>query len=205
MTLRDGRSNRDKKLVYHLTALDNLPSIATHGLLSRAELVGRGIRPNDVADEEILARRGADLRARVPFHFIHKSPFDYRVFREHPETQFVLLAVRRSYARSRAWQIIPKHPLAHHETPEIMEWDAGFSRIDWRQIDKCPRDYDRDNECKLSCMAEALGPGIVSVEELASAFFETQNALDRAKKLNLGAAQRTVLPQMFPQRRELVR
>lgn len=60
--------NRDKKLVYHLTALDNLESILEHGLLSRREVRQRGLGFANVADTDILAERALhDLDGMVPF------------------------------------------------------------------------------------------------------------------------------------------
>lgn len=74
---------RDGKLLYHLTAFENLPSIAEHGLLSRNDLRAHGLLFEDVADPDILRDRG-DLDRYVPFHFFPRNPFDYAVLHRNP-------------------------------------------------------------------------------------------------------------------------
>ena len=93
---------RDKKLLYHLTSLGNLESIVAHGLLPRAELVRRGLAFTDVADSEILrGRESWALEETVPFHFLAKTPFSYRIAHRPGAGPLVLLCVRRSLARRR--------------------------------------------------------------------------------------------------------
>ena len=59
---------RNGKLIYHLTALENLESILKHGLQPRCEL--NKDRFDDVADGEILVSRAShNLGRYVPFHF----------------------------------------------------------------------------------------------------------------------------------------
>nr|WP_051514417.1 DarT ssDNA thymidine ADP-ribosyltransferase family protein [Nitrincola nitratireducens] len=68
------------KLLYHLTALDNLESILQNGLQSRAALQENKFE--DVADSEILkSRQQHGLDQFVPFHFFAKILL-IMVFRE---------------------------------------------------------------------------------------------------------------------------
>lgn len=43
-------SIRDRKLLYHITELNNLENIINHGLLSREELISQGIKFDNVVD-----------------------------------------------------------------------------------------------------------------------------------------------------------
>ena len=46
------------KLLYHITHLNNMPSIFKHGLLSRCQLrQNSNLNFVDIADQEILAKR----------------------------------------------------------------------------------------------------------------------------------------------------
>ena len=64
---------KDGKLLYHLTRLDNLASILTHGLQPRCELTNTNFK--DIADGEILSsRQQHNLDRYVPFHFFAKTP-----------------------------------------------------------------------------------------------------------------------------------
>ncbi len=71
---------RDQQFIYHLTSIDNVPSIVRRGLLPRAHL-DAGF--TDIADPEIIeGRRGEALEQFVPFHWFAKNPFDGRVHME---------------------------------------------------------------------------------------------------------------------------
>jgi hypothetical protein len=152
-------SARDKKLVYHLQSLRNLASSVASGLLSRRDLGLARISFADHADPEILLGRAEHgLDAYVPFHFIPKNPFDYAAIRRAPNEQFVLIAVERRVASAGRWKISPKHPLSDGEPPLVLDWIPGLEAIDWSQMDKHPRPWETDRECRLACMAEALSP-----------------------------------------------
>jgi hypothetical protein len=151
--------------VYHLTHVDNLSAIARFGLRSRRALLNdqRGFR--DVADPKILTNRAEHgLDAYVPFHLITRSPFDYAVMHSHSDPRFVLIAVYRSFARAHGWKICPSHPLAGGQAPQLLDWDEGIGMIDWDTIDMPNRSYD-DHHTKMVCMAEALSPTPVMVED----------------------------------------
>ncbi|MFJ4346088.1 DarT ssDNA thymidine ADP-ribosyltransferase family protein [Pseudomonas sp. NPDC089401] len=143
------------KLLYHLTSLENVPSIFERGLLPRSQLAGF----HDVADQEIIKGRGTHgLENYVPFHWFARNPFDGRVQRDHPQKQFVLITVHRSLAERDNWKVIPCHPLAGTEF-RILDYRAGLAAIDWQTMNR--RDY-LNQDCKNVCMAECLSPHAVS-------------------------------------------
>lgn len=142
---------KDQKLLYHLTAFDNLPAILRLGLLPRAQLNGF----IDVADPEIIDGRGEHgLERYVPFHWFARNPFDGRVQRDHPGKTFVLITVRRTLAARENWPVIPRHPLAS-STPDLLDYTSGVASIEWEVMNE--RNY-HDSECKSICMAECLSP-----------------------------------------------
>ena len=65
------------KLIYHITSIDNLPSILKFGLLSRkCILQNHDIHFTDIADPEILSKRERykeALSQYVLFHFFCKK------------------------------------------------------------------------------------------------------------------------------------
>lgn len=64
---------KEGKLLYHLTALDNIESILTKGLLPREKIDFDFL---NVADEEILRdRKKFDLSEYTPFHFFVQHLF----------------------------------------------------------------------------------------------------------------------------------
>lgn len=191
-------SHRDKKLIYHMTSVENLPTIVEHGLLCRNDLIARGLLKDDVADPEILESRG-DLANLVPFHFMTRNPFDYGVVRkpEHHGKRFVYLAVYRSYASATKWKVIPKHPLANGEQYQLLDWDEGIGAIEWNELDK-KGNWDTDHNCKQACMAEALSPEPVPVRIIASFFFKTDEDATKAQKILPSNARVNVNARMFP-------
>ncbi|WP_276784196.1 DarT ssDNA thymidine ADP-ribosyltransferase family protein [Thalassolituus oleivorans] len=158
---------KDQKLLYHLTDLDNLPSIFQRGLQPRSALLRDGFK--DIADAEILEGRSKQqLDDYVPFHFFAGNPFDGRVQKDHPDGRFVLITVRRDIAKANNWKIIPTHPLSGSH--KILEYDEGFSAIDWTLVNT--RDYKNDN-CKHVCMAECLSEEVVLPERFFSIYVKT--------------------------------
>lgn len=196
-------SAQSKKLLYHLTDLRNLPSILREGLQSRRALAARGVEFVDHADAEILTGRAEhELDAYVPFHFIPKNPFDYAAVRRSPRDQFVLIAVPRQFAAASKWLICPRHPLTGAEPPTVLDWKAGLAAIDWAQMDKRPRNYNSDRECKLACMAEALSPAAVPSAVWQAVYVATPEA--KKSVMSLLSRARVdkfvnVNPQMFPE------
>ena len=164
---------RNKALLYHLTPLANLKSILTNGVQSRASLDKDKF--TDIADPEILeSRQSQGLEQYVPFHFFSKTPFDYAVQRSSPQESFVLLTVRRTYAKSNDWKIIPSHPLGRKE-PEVMDYSDGFNAIDWdlMESEEDGVSYATNNAYKQTCMAECLSPTTIPASTFVSIFVKT--------------------------------
>lgn len=182
---------RDGKLLYHLTALQNLPQILEQGLLPRSS-VGCF---TDVADAEILRKRQPlGLENYVPFHWFCNNPFDGAVLLANPKADFVLIAVRRSVAQEENWQVVPRHPLAG--SLELLDYQAGFDAIDWDEMER--RDY-RDASCKSTCMAECLAPGAVPVRKFFKIYVPHSAAADRVTQAG-GGALVSLNPHMFAAR-----
>lgn len=160
---------REKKLIYHLTSMNNIGSIIENGLMPRFQLDDFV----DVADHEIISnRKRLGLEKLVPFHFFSGNPFDGRVQVDRPSEKFALIAISRSVAKARGWQIIPRHPLAN-ENIELMSYEAGFLAIEWEVMNM--RDY-HDSDCKSVCMAECLAPGTVSVSDFFKIFVSCEQS-----------------------------
>lgn len=201
MAANNRTSHRDKAYVYHLTHVDNLASIAQHGLLSRGALGRRGLAFTDVASAEILNGRSLHgLDEYVPLHFIHQSPFDGAVVAAARDKRFVLLAVRRTLARQQGWRVVVQHPLTNGDPPEILDWDEGVARIEWGEMDKYPRDYESDHHCKMVCMAEALAPGSVSMSSIAAIYTPSSHvhAIVQDQFVGRTTPHINLNPEMFP-------
>ena len=139
---------KNKKLLYHLTSIKNLPGILVEGLKARAHLSGF----DDVADPEIIdGRKALGLESLVPFHWFAGNPFDGRVQVDRRGETFLLISVRRSLAEQRNWKVIPFHPLASHDI-RLLDYRVGFESIDWSVMSE--RDYHEPNS-KSVCMPNA--------------------------------------------------
>lgn len=74
--------------LYHITHINNIPSIATSGLLSQTNPALNGLPRIDIAHREIVGRRsdvviplscGGKLTDYVPFYFAPRSPMLYTI------------------------------------------------------------------------------------------------------------------------------
>lgn len=146
-------NTRNKKLLYHLTELDNMASIIDYGLLSRATVKEKGLRYNDVADPEIINRReNLGLDGYIPFHFHPYSAFDVAVKKSRPDDKFVYITVKREMAELAGFKILVKHPLSQEEC-KLLEYADGIARIDWDTMETVGTD---DTYSKNVKMAECL-------------------------------------------------
>lgn len=171
-------SIKDQKFIYHLTDIENLPSILSNGLQPRSSLTNF----SNVADATIIASRKKDkLENYVPFHFFAKSPFDGAVQLSHKQKTFVLIAVHRNFAETNGWFIIPKHPLSLAKI-ELLDYANGIATIDWEAMDK--RDYNNSHSHSHSvCMAECLSPTTVSANAFFSIFVKDQSSFERVSEM----------------------
>ncbi|MGY2799686.1 hypothetical protein ACVWV0_003862 [Ewingella americana] len=160
----------DQALLYHLTCMDNLPSILDTGLRSRASVKGEFV---DVADGEIITGREAlNLQTMVPFHFFTKNPFDGRVLRDHNTKSFCIISVRRTFANENGWKVIPKHPLSSSSAVSLLDYDQGMAQINWEIMNT--RDY-KNAECKSICMAECLSCVTVEPENFCCIYVKNDD------------------------------
>lgn len=162
---------QEQSLLYHLTCMDNLPSILDNGLRSRNDL---GRKFTDIADGDIIQGRGIhNLQQMVPFHFFANNPFDGRVKADHRDKSFCMITVYRTFAREKGWKIIPRHPLAAVQGVVPMDYDTGFAAINWNLMNS--RDY-RNPESKSVCMAECLSPTAVNVNDFQCIYVKDEAA-----------------------------
>jgi len=157
-----------QKLLWHLTAFDNLESILKNRLLARNH-VRKFI---DVADQEIIQKRDRfGLGDYVPFHFFQGNPFDGNVLKANSDKKFCFIVLQRDLAKSKGYKILPKHPLSSEELVTY-DYDDGMRMIDWELVDK--RDYS-NQECKVACMAECLAPGCVKPNDFFAIKVQTES------------------------------
>lgn len=173
---------KNGKLLYHLTALDNLESIIDNGLKPRKKIDFSIV---DVADPEILqSREKFGLEEHTPFHFFSSTPFAGAAQLSQKDKEFIYITITRDLAKSNNFTIIPTHPLHYTESP--LGWDEGIETINWDLMHK--RDY-ADHECKETCMAESNFKGTVLAEHFNCIFVRTEevraNVLELFRQKNL--------------------
>ena len=153
------------KLLYHLTALDNIPSIIQSRLLPRACL-DKGAY-TDIADPSIIdIREQMWLSNYIPFHFHIHTAFDTAVKKSNPNRKFVYLCLQRAYAENNDFPILPNHPLSF-DGEQLYSYQEGFKRIDWNVMEMTQDDADKANidrnYHKQVRMAECLSPSPIYV------------------------------------------
>jgi hypothetical protein len=161
-------SIKSKKLLYHLTSLDNLESILLNGLLSRNDIDGF----DDVADLEIIDfREKNNLTQYIPFHFFARNPFDGRVQKNYPSKEFIYICIPRDFASKNNFKIIPRHP---NSMKNLILYDYldGYELIEWDKMDE--RDYS-DRDCRHICMAECLSPNRIYPQDFSNIFVRTDD------------------------------
>ncbi|WP_318785907.1 DarT ssDNA thymidine ADP-ribosyltransferase family protein [Methanimicrococcus hacksteinii] len=162
---------KNQKLLYHLTDADNFESIVSNGLQSRKSC--RNISFKDVADQEIISfREEAGLDEYVPFHFFAQNPFDGRVQKKYPDSEFIYISIRRDLAQHYNFQIIPQHPLSM-DPFKMYDYNEGMDIIDWNAMNS--RDY-HDPYIKNVCMAECVGKYIIPAKTFHCVWVRTNKS-----------------------------
>lgn len=189
------------KLLYHITHIDNLPSILKNGLMSRQALSATGNHFTDIADPEILSKREGYREALskfVLFHFYPKNPFDGAVCKKYGSENMAIISIRRSDHEKNEFFIIPSHPLDCDE-PDIYPYAEGFPLIRWDILDRAVgRDY-HDSEIRKACMAECVMDYVIPPEAFVYVYVKNENAkarilaMEHADKISV-----SVNPYMFP-------
>ena len=175
----------DGKLLYHLTALENLEGIFKRGLVSRVKLTLLDLPHKDIAESEILKGREIwHLDNYVPFHFLPKNPFAGSVINSHADTRFCFITIYRIFAREHGFKILPAHPLANHQwtkdSVQLLDYGKGIRAIDWEAMNK--RDYSKSDYKSVS-MAECLSPVTVLAKNFQSIAVKDQDSEQKVRVL----------------------
>lgn len=190
------------KLLYHITHIDNMPSILEHGLMSRCALLQDSLYSfTDIADPEILNKRESYKKALshyVLFHFYSKNPFDGAVCKKYGSENMAIITIWRSDHEKNNFYIIPSHPLDRDE-PDIYPYEKGINLIKWDILDReIGRDYC-DPEIRKACMAECIMDYVIPAEAFAYVYVSTKCA--ESQILNMKYSDKVsvqVNPYMFP-------
>lgn len=191
--MTEKKDYKNKQLLYHVTALDNLESILQYGILSRFDLekksdIGKETQnkeekllKTDVANDEIIQkRRKLGILNSVPFHFFEPTPFTYCIRHEHPGTTFVAIAIKRDIAaKDEKVKVSTRHPLSPES--KILSYAEGIEKVDW---DAMGGDYNNE-ECKSTSMAECLFPSPVDPNFFYCIFVpdeESKNVVESLKE-----------------------
>lgn len=153
---------KNGKLLYHLTHIDNLDSIIENGLLSRNDVLKRGLLKEDVANPEILSKRQINgLDEYIPFHFHPYTAFDVAV-KGQEASKFVYITYFRDKAECNNFQIVPRHPL--NGRFEIYSYKEGFNQIEWDLMEKnqsevLSSELEHHKEVRMAeCLSEEFIP-----------------------------------------------
>lgn len=150
---------RDKKLLYHLTRVDNVEMIINHGLLPRRRLIEQKMLFEDVADQQIISKRqelGLDIY--TPFHFHPYSAFDVAVKNTYPTDKFVYICIKRALAEFNDFKILVKHPLSQQECI-LYNYADGINNIDWETMEKAGEVDEYSRNVKMAeCLTDKCIP-----------------------------------------------
>lgn len=191
------------KLLYHITSINNMPSILENGLMPRRELNEQGTHFMDIADPEIITGRERyklALSEYVPFHFYVKNPFDGAVCKRYGSENMVIISIQRTLHEKNDFFIIPSHPL-DRDDPEIYSYEEGYDKIKWDILDDAQRRDYHNSEIKKACMAECVIPYTIPPEAFSFVYVmntDAQEAILNMKNSRFIARKLTVAPYMFP-------
>ncbi len=150
---------KEKKLLYHLTKVNNMETIINCGLLPRRYLLEQGMLFGDVADPQIISKREElGLDKYTPFHFHPYSAFDVAVKNTHSAEKFVYICIRRALAEFNNFKILIKHPLSQQECV-LYDYIEGINNIDWDTMEKTGTKDEYSRNVKMAeCLTDKCIP-----------------------------------------------
>ena len=158
--------------LYHITDINHLESIIKNGLCSRHTLLKLGIEFNNIADREIIYKRG-NLDHYVPFHFNPYTSFDYSVRNNNPDKTFIYLCIERNFAKNTNFKILTQHPLANNNYIDnnLYDYEEGIKRIDFNIMSKRKEEIKAENIdkniAKQIKMSECLAPKKIMFDDIS--------------------------------------
>lgn len=182
------------EFLYHLTHVDNMPSILKHGLLSHND--ARGLVMEDLSDLDVQDRRAnhPPLDDRRPLHdyvclyFNPRNPMLYRR-REHQDDIVILCLDRRLLEQSSTFFTDGN---AAAGATKFFNHPQDLAKLDWDYIQK--REYWNNSEDgKRKRCAEILVPDAIPFDEVRRVCVRTDSTQTRLGEL-MSAAGRQATP-----------
>jgi hypothetical protein len=178
---------QDGKLLYHVTAVENLENIFKNNLLSREDALSKNLLKVDIANSEIiLKRKELNILNYIPFHFFEPTAFTGTIFNNNPDKSFCSITILRTFAKEQNFKICTAHPLSIEPLPQIFDYEVGFNSINWYKAEE--RNYN-DSISKNACMAECLAVSPVKTEDFFSIYVandDTKNYVEHIASKILG-------------------
>lgn len=171
---------KEKKLLYHLTKVNNMEAIINYGLLPRRYLLEQNMFFGDVADPQIISKREElDLDKYTPFHFHPYSAFDVAVKNTYSTEKFVYICIKRALAEFNNFKILIKHPLSQQECI-LYDYIEGINCIDWNTMEKVGTIDEYSRNVK---MAECLTDKCIPAELFQCVYVPDEETKQYVEKL----------------------
>lgn len=179
---------KDIRGVYYITALENIPSILRHGVLSHAEARERGVEARTIYDAHVVAKRG-EMRAPdggslwnfANFYFNARNPMLYRVVRGEGRDVAVLF-MRRDLMKSAKYVSVGN---AAHSLSAILPFREGVARIQrdtvWEKVQA--EVWREDGEARRLTMSELLVPGAADAGLIQTIYVPTAEKAEAVRKM----------------------
>ena len=157
--------------MWHLTDINNLPSILNHGLLSRNILNERNLKYIDNSPRDLTAKRDRlGMNSFVPFHFIPSNPYDLYEFQKNKNCtdSFCYITVEDKTAEKLGAMIEIEYP-NHKPCLELISLAACKNKIN-----DIRRHTDYGNRLqKFNALSECLIKDVVKPENFFSVIVGT--------------------------------
>lgn len=176
MTIDSNFKNRGVKRLCHFTHLENLPSIATHGLLSRDELSRRDIRFR-FNDSHRLENQRDHVCCSI------QVPNAYLMKRFSLEIDGVILAVDTGASRADS-TLVSRHNAATGMGLYLKDLsDLSLDQCFEKQVGRYWRNQNHLSYCPTNLQAEILISKCVPIDKIVGVIVPSREAFERAEPL----------------------
>ncbi len=185
------RRKPEVKGLYYITHVNNLPSIATNGILAHRRVLESKIPFTPIYDADIVSNRerkqvsgDKTLWDFANMYFQPRNPMLYRVLREKDRADIVVVAMQPGVLSLRG-ALVTTGNAASSDT-EIFDSQEGQKYVfeNWKVITSDW--WNSVDGSKRKIMAECLVPDRVPPEYIHSVYVATQTVAEKVRQMKLG-------------------
>lgn len=173
--------------LFHITHIENIPSILEHGILSHNEIKNKNINFNPIFNIDVIKKReeihkgGRNLLDNANLYFNPRNPMMCKIAKSKLGENISVLCINKNIAKNES--VLISDGNAASWNTEFNNYDEGIKLIlnQWSLINSSC--WDANTEQSRAMMAECLVPNMISPKHIEMIYVPTEKTKIQVEKL----------------------